>query len=167
MNSTKVCTGCKSRKPDTEFNINYDNRSGRFYLNSKCVDCYNESRRKEHANKTPFQKWQRHVYNKYGITALAPLLQKQGNACPLCSQPLVTSDLTILAPSAVDHDHRTNSVREVLCQGCNIKLAGIEDFDYLIKALPYLIKHKSLSEDQIRSLSQLLQDELNGLTGTT
>ena len=47
------------------------------------------------------------------------LLKTQGNACPLCGMPL--GPRTKKTP-ALDHDHDTGYIRDVLCLNCN----GIE-----------------------------------------
>ena len=42
---------------------------------------------------------------------------------------------------AIDHDHRTNKVRGLLCMECNNRLAALEMHDWLRKAMAYLAQY--------------------------
>lgn len=41
----------------------------------------------------------------------------------------------------VDHDHKTGSIRKLLCNGCNSRLSMVEDPILLARALAYLEEH--------------------------
>jgi hypothetical protein len=56
------------------------------------------------------------------------LLTKQQGRCALCSNP----------PTVVDHDHATGLVRGLLCQGCNLGLARIDNNEWLGRARAYV-----------------------------
>ena len=98
---------------------------------SKCPDCrqlwYN-------ANREQFK-----IYNRqrrYGLNAenYTSLLEKQNNSCAICK------DKTALE---VDHCHRTDKVRGLLCERCNRLLGlGRENLDILIAAMDYLKRTK-------------------------
>ena len=63
------------------------------------------------------------------------MLEKQDNCCAICSKnvTLLTSKL------AVDHNHKTNETRGLLCINCNTALGGFKDDIIIIeKALNYL-----------------------------
>jgi hypothetical protein len=72
----------------------------------------------------------------YGISPedLRALDQKQAGACAICRRP----------PSGqrglhVDHDHRTGTVRGLLCHGCNTGLGSFrDDPELIVAALSYL-----------------------------
>lgn len=49
-------------------------------------------------------------------TATLILLKKQGGTCPICAGKLGTN--TVKRP-ALDHDHTTGYIRDVLCINCN------------------------------------------------
>lgn len=53
----------------------------------------------------------------------------QNGLCKICNQ-----DKKLY----VDHNHITGKVRGLLCQSCNIRIAGIEKIDFLNKAIQYL-----------------------------
>ena len=68
---------------------------------------------------------------RYGISypAYQQMLKDQNNLCYLCKEKF---------PSCVDHNHATNQVRKLLCDGCNTKLSGIDDVNWLTSALTYI-----------------------------
>ena len=76
---------------------------------------------------------------KYGITLdiYNEMLKNQNNVCKLCKQ-LCKSGKVL----AVDHCHRTDQVRGLLCANCNTNLGRIEAYlqnpspwdDYLAEA---------------------------------
>ena len=41
----------------------------------------------------------------------------------------------------IDHDHITGEARGLLCRSCNVRLAGIDNQEFLKKALKYLKKY--------------------------
>ena len=50
---------------------------------------------------------------------------------------------------ALDHDHKTLKVRGILCMRCNAALGMFDDDpDKLKKAIAYLEKHSSMTQDQ-------------------
>jgi hypothetical protein len=77
----------------------------------------------------------RKLRQKYGITLrqYEILLQRQANRCAICARPL-------LQPQ-VDHCHRQNHVRGVLCNQCNRALGLFGDSTVvLMSAIEYLNK---------------------------
>lgn len=70
----------------------------------------------------------------YGLTEedYANLLSEQGGVCAICRK-------TPKGSLAVDHDHKTKSVRGLLCAFCNHRvLGGVHGVDILRSALAYL-----------------------------
>ncbi len=75
---------------------------------------------------------------RYGISLaqFEEMLEKQGGVCKICRNP----------PSMkgrekrlhVDHCHRTNRVRGLLCHRCNVFLGFLEQYDLTTKAKAYL-----------------------------
>ena len=66
---------------------------------------------------------------RYGITATqyARLLDQQKGRCPLCGEPA----------TCVDHDHKTGTVRGLLCSNCNWDL-GKHPVVWYKKVVAYL-----------------------------
>ena len=72
----------------------------------------------------------------YGVTqaTLAAMLAAQHNACAICKR-LFSPQL----PVHIDHDHRTNTVRGLLCPACNLGLGQFgDDWLRLLSAITYL-----------------------------
>lgn len=58
---------------------------------------------------------------------------KQGKVCAICKESLTLDD------SKLDHDHFTDLVRGLLCDGCNLGLGSFRDsIDVLERAIEYL-----------------------------
>lgn len=77
---------------------------------------------------------------RYGITGAIydALLLKQGGKCAICR----TSDSGKYGTFGVDHDHKTNTVRGLLCTPCNAGLGNFkEKLDNFLAAVDYLIHH--------------------------
>jgi len=59
---------------------------------------------------------------------------KQDAKCAICGQP----EKELRKKLVLDHNHTTDKVRGLLCNRCNSMLGGIEDKDFLKKAINYL-----------------------------
>lgn len=105
-----------------------------------CKTCYNayqiEYRKANPPDKESGRARAREVfYKKYGITEedYQHLYNLQNGACLICGNRQNERRL------AVDHDHKTNRVRGLLCNQCNIGLGAFNDNIILIeKAISYL-----------------------------
>jgi hypothetical protein len=78
---------------------------------------------------------------RYGITQddYVKMLQAQGNRCAICGNENPNKRYRL----HVDHDHRTNKVRQLLCSSCNPKLGVVEDSAFLERAAQYLVANGS------------------------
>jgi hypothetical protein len=73
----------------------------------------------------------------------AAMLAEQGGLCAVCRQPEITRGRGG-APRrlAVDHDHRTGAVRQLLCHRCNLVTWAVAENPGLLDAVRlYLAKH--------------------------
>jgi hypothetical protein len=79
-----------------------------------------------------------HQYsNRYGITVdeYEAMALAQHGRCAIC---------TTASPGGhgkwfcIDHDHATGKIRGLLCQPCNVKLAALEDAEFMAAATKYL-----------------------------
>jgi hypothetical protein len=59
-------------------------------------------------------------------------IKKQNSKCAICGK-----DFLYTTPCA-DHKHGTQTIRGFLCKSCNTKLAGVEDTEFMTKAIDYL-----------------------------
>lgn len=81
--------------------------------------------------KTWRQKAQQKIYaraknlSRYGLTIATweEMFNRQNRCCAICKSPVPKSK----RGWHTDHDHITNRVRGILCNNCNIGLAGAED----------------------------------------
>lgn len=83
-------------------------------------------------NETPERKRIWNIRARYGLTPqeVDKMLENQGGKCAICE--------TKLDKYRIDHDHNNGMVRGLLCHRCNLLIAGIENENFLTKALKYL-----------------------------
>lgn len=123
----KKCTKCNIVQPLSEYR-----RAGGTTIRGDCKTCadaYNKPARRK-----------RHLKTLYGISLeeYDNIVLKQGNLCAICNNP----EPHVGASLAVDHDHASGKVRELLCSHCNLLLGHAKDsIDTLEKAIQYLVKH--------------------------
>lgn len=113
----KACTICGIEKPLSEFHKRKASRDGLKYY---CKSCAYEmqARWRERNSATIPERQRRHKLKRfYGITLeqFRDLLKKQGGRCKVCG----TTQFGGKGP-IVDHCHKTNYVRALLCTNCNI-----------------------------------------------
>jgi hypothetical protein len=107
------CSKCRDWKLPTEFNKNKYQKSG---LNCACRSCMIIEMRK---------------YNlpaKYGISVAtyAEMLLAQGGKCECCKVAFVYDGVKSMRP-CVDHNHKTNEVRDLICGRCNLAAGNVND----------------------------------------
>ena len=68
---------------------------------------------------------------------------KQAGLCAICGKPERVVKRGRIERLAVDHDHKSGKVRELLCGHCN-KAIGLfyEDTDIMARAIHYLKRHR-------------------------
>lgn len=73
---------------------------------------------------------------RYGISEsqYQALFVRSDGLCPICLKNRAT---------VIDHDHKTNRVRGLICQHCNTSLHVIENPEHLQRALDYLNQNTS------------------------
>lgn len=137
MPKTKKCSHCKKRKKITRF---YKANWCLHGVRPECRKCNKKRRRVNHKKamkKDPSIRRFVVLKNKYGITKeqFEALLLKQNNVCSICSSP----DPGPNGVFAVDHCHKTQKVRGLLCYLCNIGLGSFRDNrNFLSAAIKYL-----------------------------
>lgn len=128
----------------------------------KCYSCYKKDYHKKNAkvhcersrkhyeiNKADKLRYQRHYFLKhqYGLSIddYEAMAASQNNLCALCQKPQTEStkrrkSSRRVRDLVVDHNHTTGEVRGLLCNRCNTGLWGVENKEWLEKALNYLKK---------------------------
>lgn len=94
------------------------------------------------ANRKKFNGYMRksHLQRRYGLSIeqFDALLRKQKGKCAICREPFKARGK--YGP-CVDHDHRTQKVRGLLCTQCNRALGFLKDSAAVVRrALKYLEK---------------------------
>lgn len=131
----KACSNCFKSKPLDEFYKDSRSYSGRYSI---CKDCY--------TNKS--------FIRMYGITKQQydELYKNQNGLCAICNQ--VPSGKGSHARLHVDHNHKTNEVRGLLCGKCNWAIGYFNDNPELLeKAIKYLGAQSTETRRTLKSVS--------------
>ena len=84
----------------------------------------------------------RDIKRRYRATAIYDLLMKyQKGLCAICKQPERVLNKRTQRPRRlyIDHNHKTNEIRGLLCQRCNLGIGHLqEDLAILESAIAYL-----------------------------
>ena len=103
-------------------------------------------------SKTKPEEWRKNIgrrfylNKRYNVTPeeYEAKLKQQDYKCAICNKD-VTENLRnkVITALSLDHDHKTNKIRDLLCFNCNAGLGQFKDsFELLFKAYEYLKKHK-------------------------
>lgn len=159
---TKLCRGCDTEKPATEFHRCKANTDG---LQLRCKVCQRRKRldtqeadrpklaarmrsyRAKNRRTTRTAEWRYKLKARFGITATdyENMLEAQGYACAACREPEKARGGMRLA---VDHCHTTGKVRGLLCNRCNMTLGRFRDSPGLLQALATYIAPHAIAEVQ-------------------
>lgn len=112
----------------------------------ECKDARNAAtreRRKERGSENA--RWNK-LWHRYRIRPddYLDLLLKQEGKCPLCLNSFKDSkEMHLDHNHACDHEDKgerscRNCVRAILCRNCNVRLIGVEDTEWLKRALNYI-----------------------------
>lgn len=138
------CYTCKRSKTLSCFLRDKTRPRGRAYQCRKCKN--SEAVRRYGTNCAMYAaRYRAQNIAKYGITLydFAQLRAAQNNLCAICQQPETTrTNSGRVRRLCIDHDHRTNKVRGLLCVSCNRALGLLRDKPELLrKASIYLEQH--------------------------
>lgn len=139
------CSTCQKLKPVDSFFRNKATKNGR---SNQCKDCHTVSLRPSQLrNRATLVKASERARKLrcFGLTQADydAMIERQGNLCAICGKPETIKDRQCgkLKALAVDHCHKTGSVRGLLCQRCNFGLGlFFDDAEVLGKAIAYLIR---------------------------
>lgn len=148
----KVCASCLVEHPITNFTKDSTRKDRLFPY---CKDCQRERLRPlmkiiVRGRKSQVRASQlKYKYAKYGINTswIDNKLKEQEGKCPICGVVFDKSSEGIKTlPNqpwfCIDHDHKTNKNRGLLCNKCNPGLGFFGDsIDLLKSAIQYLERH--------------------------
>lgn len=108
---------------------------------------WNARKRTSRIKNNPGLESDRNIKRVFGLTRenYNEKLKNQNFVCAICEQPekSLNSNTGTLKLLAVDHCHKTNNIRGLLCWRCNGTLGKIEDnIELLQSMIDYLTKHK-------------------------
>lgn len=119
---------------ETDLSMFYLDKKGR-RTHKDCKKCRIAQEAEDWNSKSKIEKFASRAY-KYGVSKefLTKLFLKQEGKCAICNQkPTGKRGL------AVDHCHKTGTVRGLLCHGCNVSLGQFkDDISILNNAIEYL-----------------------------
>ena len=152
----KSCSICKKLKPKTEF-YRYKVPGGSDIVRSACKICLKVAQKQALLDPIKRQhKRDRHrcwcknhseylreirLKKRFGLSVqdYEHLFTGQNGCCAICGNPETLISAGGLQRLAVDHDHRTNKVRGLLCYRCNSALGLFQDSESILEqALLYL-----------------------------
>lgn len=122
----RICFECKRNRPCCKNRVTKKYRCNACYMSEwakKNRDGFR--RRKQRWRRRPDNLRHEHLFSRYGITLkdYNRILKNQNGKCALCLEKPRGRRTKYLA---VDHDHKTNRVRGLLCLPCNTKLGNYE-----------------------------------------
>ena len=139
---TRYCSECEEEKPaDTEHFRFYSNG----YLSGRCRECEKPQIRRYH------------LRQKFDVDSeLYELLyREQGGICAVCGS---TNPGKGRKYFSIDHDHKTDRIRGLLCNTCNVAIGALrDDIDLLRAAIAYLAKHSGVLSPEIKETDRAPQ----------
>lgn len=138
----KRCPTCKSVKPRSDYGVR---RNG--YSRAECRACELaawKQWRRDNPEKVVRHQRRADLWLRFSITIeqYEQMRSAQEGVCAICKKPPHRLNLD------VDHDHATNTLRDLLCSRCNILLGGANDsIELLLKAAEYLKRHQAVPSD--------------------
>ena len=139
--ASKICSDCKELKSLKDF---YKDKTHKDGLQSVCKKCFcKKTNAYKKKNKEKIRKANKdlHLRKTFGITLeeYQEKLRKQRGVCAICGLPETSVYKGKVRHLSVDHNHKTNQVRGLLCNDCNVMLGWAKDETArLLGAIRYL-----------------------------
>ena len=154
---TKVCTKCNVEYPATAEYF-HRSKSGKYGLTARCKKCISEYYYKynaQHSQKRHQQsrEWnqrnqarirEQHRQRKYGLSdkQYNQMAMEQRGLCVICGLPEMRKRADRTMGLSVDHNHKTNKIRGLLCGNCNSGLGHFnvdnQSIELLCSAISYI-----------------------------
>ena len=147
IDGKKSCSICKELLPISNFRKNTTLTCG---LHSQCNSCEckgrNLHRKTKHVSGLSIQKAESLKTNfKLNADDYILMIKTQDNKCAICGDKESHIDFHTRKTKelAVDHNHETGEIRQLLCHACNMGIGLFkEDGERMLKAIKYLEKYK-------------------------
>lgn len=139
----KRCSKCKNEKDISEFNKSKKYKDN---LRCWCKTCENKDHKKWRIHNGIRYKYNEiYKLKKYNLTLeeYKQMVKQQNNKCLICGKPEISKHNGKVRDLAIDHDHKTNKTRGLLCTRCNTSLGFVyEDKMILMKLINYIDIYK-------------------------
>lgn len=154
----KRCSKCDIEYPATT-KFFHKGKNGKYGLRGDCKKCntirvgdynkttgkiYHKNSEKKHRDSKTGRKC--YIKWRFGATdeQADQIIEQQDNGvCDVCNKPETLIRKEGIIRLSVDHNHKTNKIRGVLCSKCNQVLGQVNDsIEILLNLAIYLEKHK-------------------------
>lgn len=157
---SKICTRCKKDLLISEYYPLRPAKNGDMVYFSRCKICCGEVSKEKRASLTKEEKqyiYQRskklrgHKFKGYALkhkynmsyNDLIIMYEEQNKKCYICNKEIAFNGNS--GGLRVDHCHRTNKVRKLLCHLCNSLLGSAQEkIEILENAIKYLKEHDNI-----------------------
>lgn len=133
----KKCIDCKKEKEDWEFETGgISKTTGRTGTRRICPQCFYKRQKVRKGDRHG-----EHIKYRFGISEVdfETMLKAQENKCAICGSADPNNNWA--KHLVIDHCHKTNKIRGLLCAKCNRGLGYFDDSsEVLRKAVKYLEK---------------------------
>jgi len=142
MKTTHLCRICNTVKPLSDFSIRKTHRPGKPV--SQCNSCrvkYNKEYRENNRDKFLMVERKSRLKTTYGITPerYDEMFKEQNGRCKICEAEKPGGRTKLFF---IDHCHKTDTVRGLLCMRCNTGLGLFMDNPkFLGQAVKYLLEN--------------------------
>jgi len=143
-NGCKICSKCKLILPVSNFSCVTDRPSG---YKALCKACTNKAKTKKNKSRDTKETIQFRHYNRMASirsrfklteSQYQNMMNQQKGCCAICNKDFGTINLR----ARIDHDHKTGTVRGLLCHECNAGIGFLQDdTQLLLNAATYLDNH--------------------------
>lgn len=120
----QLCRSCGAWKTYESFHAAKQNTNGIVHACKPCVNSYSREWLQRHPGRGTQYSRKLALKNKYGMTPehYDLMVERQGGLCAICGNAPAPGKKLV-----VDHDHKTNLPRLLLCFSCNIAIGHLGD----------------------------------------
>lgn len=150
-NNKKLCSKCNKLLLLNEFNKSTKRTNG---YQLWCKNCHNKEKKRTYftyrKNMVRLLARKTQLKTKYNLSLedYNKLLKKQNYVCAICKKQETqhSSPNGVVDSLRVDHNHKNQQIRGLLCSKCNFGISQFNDNIYLLKkAIRYLKQNEKIS----------------------
>ena len=150
VKTTKVCRKCKIEKDISEFRKDSVGKDGFHPRCKECVNKYfreyyhkNRDKYKNYGGRSKIETRERRLRRNFNLSLsdYDRMFEEQNGVCAICGEPEIRENkFGVVKALSIDHNHKTEKIRGLLCSNCNTGLGkfGDGDIDLLCSAISYM-----------------------------